>query len=123
MKLRIDASDKDSSDSAENNLADAFKNKFIIPLDFEMLDSTIPYYQAVLVNRLYYEITFNDYGSVIRSAPTKPSGSAAPTSDAAYKISNISLEFDIVTQPTLARSILDEYQNMALMYDRILRHR
>ena len=52
MKLRIDESDKDSGDSAENNLADAFKNKFIIPLDFEMLDSTIPYYQAGLGNRL-----------------------------------------------------------------------
>ena len=38
-------------------------------------------------------------------------------------ISNISLEYEIVTRPTLAKHISDEYQNMALLYDRILRHR
>ena len=42
---------------------------------------------------------------------------------AKYEMSNISLEYEIVTQPTLARSIADEYQNMALLYDRVLRHR
>ena len=122
MKLRINASDKDSSDYGELRLSDAFKNKFTIPLDFEMLDSTIPYYQAGLGNRLCYEITFNDYGSVIRSTPVKSSGSSVAP-DATYKISNISLEYDIVTQLTLARSVAVEYQNMALLYDRVLRHR
>ena len=94
---------------------DAYWNKFIIPLDFEMLDSLAPYYQAGLGNRLCYEITFNDYNRVINSAVASP--------DAEYEISNISLEYEIVTQPTLARSIATEYQNMALLYDRILRHR
>ena len=75
---------------------DAFKNKFITPLDFEMLDSTIPYYQAGLGHRLCYEITFNDYGSVIRSTPAKPSGNASASSpDATYKISNISLNMTL----------------------------
>ena len=62
-----------------------------------------------------YEITFNDYNRVIKSVVASP--------DAKYVISNISLEYEIVTQPTLAKHILDEYQNMALLYDRILRHR
>ena len=44
-------------------------------------------------------------------------------SDAKYEISNISLECEIVTQPTLARSIKTEYDEMVLLYDRILRHR
>ena len=44
--------------------ADAYENKFIIPLDFEVLDSAAPYYQASLENRLCYEITFNDYNRV-----------------------------------------------------------
>ena len=78
-----------------------------------MLDSSAPYYQAGLGNRLCYEITFNNYSRVIKSAKT----------DAMYKITDISLEYEIVTQPTLARSIADEYQNMTLLYDRILRHR
>ena len=43
--------------------------------------------------------------------------------DAEYKITNISLEYEIVTQPDLVRSIRSEYQHMALLHDRILRHR
>ena len=43
--------------------------------------------------------------------------------DAESKITDISLEYEIVTQPTLAKYISDEYQNMALLYDRVLRHR
>ena len=41
-------------------IADAYGNKFIIPLDFEMLDSAAPYYQAGLRSRLCYELTFNN---------------------------------------------------------------
>ena len=40
-----------------------------------------------------------------------------------YKITDLSLEYEIVIQPDLARSIRSEYQSMALLYDRILRHR
>ena len=117
IKLRINAGDKSTSNAQDNAIADAYGNKFIIPLDFEMLDSTAPYYQAGLGNRLCYELTFNDYNRVIKSA-------ASPkVPDAKYKITNISLEYEIVTQPDLARSIRSEYQHMALLYDRILRHR
>ena len=31
-------------------IADAYGNKFIIPLDFEMLDSAAPYYQTVVLS-------------------------------------------------------------------------
>ena len=96
-------------------IADAYGNKFIIPLNFEMLDSSAPYYQAGLGNRQCYEITFNDYNRVINSSVAAP--------DAKYEISNISLEYEIVTQPTLAKHISDEYQDMVLLYDRVLRHR
>ena len=115
IKLRISAGDKSTANKKDSVIADAYRNKFIIPLDFEMLDSTMPYYQVGLGNRLCSEITFNDYNRVIRSA--------VASSDAKYEISNISLEYEIVTQPTLAKHISDEYQNMALLYDRVLRHR
>ena len=49
--------------------------------------------------------------------------SSPATPDAKYKIENISLEYEIVTQPSLAKRISDEYQSMALLYDRVLRHR
>ena len=118
IKLRINAGDKSTSNKQDNAIADAYGNKFIIPLDFEMLDSAAPYYQAGLQNRLCYEITFNNYNRV-----TKPAVSSSKVPDAKYKITDISLEYEIVTQPDLARSIRSEYQSMALLYDRIFRHR
>ena len=116
--MRINAGNKDATNGQDKAIADAYGNKFIIPLDFEMLDSAAPYYQAGLGNRLCYKITFNDYNRVTKSAVSSPK-----VPDAKYKITDISLEYEIVTQPDLARSIRSEYQSMALLYDRILRHR
>ena len=68
IKLRINAGNKDATNVQDKAIhADAYGNKFIIPLDFEMLDSAAPYYQAGLGNRLCYELTFNDYNRVIKS--------------------------------------------------------
>ena len=77
-----------------------------------MLDSAAPYYQAGLGNRICYELTFNDYNRVTKSGVSSPK-----VPDTKYKITDISLEYEIV------RSIRSEYQHMALLYDRILRHR
>ena len=112
MKLRINAGDKSAGVARDKAIADAYGNKFIIPLDFEMLDSAMPYYQAGLRNRLSYELKFNDYNQVINSSKT----------DATYKITDISLEYDIVTQPKLARSIRSEYDKIVLLYDRVIQH-
>ena len=117
-RLRINAGNKDATNAEDKAIADAYGNKFIIPLDFEMLNSAAPCYQSGLGNRLCYELTFNDYNRVIKSAVSSPK-----VPDAKYKITDISLEYEIVTQPDLARSIRSEYQSMALLYDRILRHR
>ena len=118
IKLRINAGNKDATNAQDKVIADAYGNKFIIPLDFEMLDSAAPYYQAGLGNRLCYKLTFNDYNRVTKSGVSSPK---AP--DAKYKITDISSEYEIATQPDLVRSIRSEYQHMALLYDRILRHR
>ena len=87
MKLRINAGDKDTTNAQDKAIVDAYGNKFIIPLDFEMLDSAMPYYQVGLRNRLSYEFMFNDYNQVIKSSKA----------DETYKITDISLEYDIVT--------------------------
>ena len=60
IKLRINAGNKNASNTQDKAITDPYGNKFIIPLDFEMLDSAAPYYQAGLGNRLCYELTFND---------------------------------------------------------------
>ena len=118
IKLRINAGDKFNSNARDKAIADAYGNKFIIPLDFEMLDNAAPYYQAGLRNRLCYELTFNDYSRVTKSEVSSPK-----VPDAKYKITYISLEYEITTQPDLVRSIRSEYEHMVLLYDRILRHR
>ena len=110
IKLRINAGDKNASNAQDKAIADAYGNKFIIPLDFEMLDSAAPYYQAGLRNRLCYELTFNDYNRVTKSGVSSPK-----VPDAKYKITDISLEYEIATQPDLTRSIRSEYQHMALL--------
>ena len=115
IKLRINTGDKSTSNKQDNATAKAYGNKFIIPIDFEMLDSSAPYYQAGLGNRLCYEITLNDYNRVTKSAVASP--------DALYEISNISLEYEIVTNSILAKSIKTEHDEIVLLYDRILKHR
>ena len=118
IKLKINAGNKDATNAQDKAIADAYGNKFIIPLDFQMLDSAAPYYQAGLRNRLCYELTFNDYNRVTKSGVSSPK-----VPDAKYKITDISLEYEVATQPNLARAIRSEYQHMALLYDRILRQK
>ena len=72
IKLRINAGNKNASNAQDKAIADAYGNKFIIPLDFEMLDSAAPYYRAGLRNRLWYELTFNNYNRVTTSGVSLP---------------------------------------------------
>ena len=104
IRLRINAANKDATNAQDKAITDAYGNKFIIPLDFEMLDFAAPHYQAGLGNRLCYELTFNDYNRVTKSGVSSPK-----VPDAKYKITDISLEYDITTEPDLARSIRSEY--------------
>ena len=115
LKLRINSSEENPSIKQDKAIADTYRKKFVIPLDFEMLDSSIPFYQVGLGNRLCYELTFNDYDQVIKSGASSP--------DAKYKITDISSEYEIVTKPAFTRFLATEYQNMALLSDRVLRHR
>ena len=85
IKHRINAGDK-ASNLNDQTVASIFDNKFCIPLDFEILESSLLLYQYGLGCRLTYELTFADYSNVIK--PSNP--------DATYTISNISLEFDTV---------------------------
>ena len=104
----------DTADAGDEAIADAYKNRFCIPLDFELLESHMPFYQAGLGDRLEYELTFNDYNKVINSSDV----------DASYTIKNICLEFDTVSDTELARQIRQQTNGkMAILYDRILRHR
>ena len=113
LKHRVGAGNA-STDAEDQAIAGAFKKRFCISLDFELLETHMPFYQAGLGDRLEYELTFNDYNKVINSTDA----------DSSYVISNICLEFDMVTDSELARQIRQQFSGrMAILYDRILRHR
>ena len=110
IKHRIDATDK-ANNVKDQTVASIFNNRFCIPLDFEILESSLPLYQYGLGSHLTYELTFADYSDVIKSMDP----------DATYKISNISLEFDTITNASLASQIRTEYMKSSILYDGILR--
>ena len=113
LKHRVGAGDK-GSNKADQAIANAYGNRFCIPLDFELLETHMPFYQAGLGDRLEYELTFNDYNKVIKSSDATST----------YTIKNICLEFDTVSDPELARQIRQQVAGkMVILYDRILRHR
>ena len=113
LKHRVGAANK-GADKEDEAIADAYKNRFCIPLDFEILETHMPFYQAGLGDRLEYELEFNDYNKVIKSSD------AAST----YTIKNICLEFDMVSDVELARQIRNQTNGkMVIYYDRVLRHR
>ena len=110
IKHRINAGDK-ANNAKDQTLASIYDNHFCIPLDFEILETSLPLYQYGLGSRLTYELTFADYSDVIKSTDT----------DATYTISNISLEFDTITNASLTSQIKTEYMKSSILYDRILR--
>ena len=112
IKHRINAGDK-ANNAKDQTVASIYDNRFCIPLDFEILESSLPLYQYGLGSRLTYELIFVDYSDVIKA--TNP--------DATYTISNISLEFDTIINASLASQIRTEYMKSSILYDRILRAR
>ena len=112
IRHRINATNK-TNDAKDQTVASIYDNRFFIPLDFEILESSLPLYQYGLGSCLKYELTFANYSDVIKS--TDP--------DATYTISNISLEFDTIINASLASQIRTEYMKSSILYDRILRAR
>ena len=85
IRHRINATNK-TNDAKDQTVVSIYDNRFCIPLDFEILESSLPLYQYGLGSHLTYELTFANYSDVIKS--TDP--------DTTYTISNISLEFDTI---------------------------
>ena len=110
IKHRINSGDK-ANNAKDQTVASIYDNRSCIPLDFEILESSLPLYQYGLGSRLTYELTFADYSDVIKA--TNP--------DAPCTISNISLEFDTIINASLASQIRTEYMKSSILYDRILR--
>ena len=110
IKYRINSGDK-ANNAKDQTVASIYDNRFCIPLDFEILESSLPLYEYGLGSHLTYELTFADYCDAIKSTDL----------DATYTISNISLEFNTIINTSLASQIRTEYMKSSILYDRILR--
>ena len=66
IKHRINAGDK-ANNAKDQTVTSIYDNRFCIPLDFEIPETSLPLYQYGLRSRLTYELTFADYSDVIRS--------------------------------------------------------
>ena len=55
-RIRIGAGNRYSSVAADKAIADVFGDRFFTPLDFELLESHMPFYQSALGDRLEYEL-------------------------------------------------------------------
>ena len=110
IKHRINATDK-ANNAKDQTVASIYDNHFSIPLDFEILESSLPLYQYGLGSCLTYELTFANYSDVIK----------AMDHDATCTIFNIRLEFDTIINASLASQIRTEYMKSSILYDRILR--
>ena len=106
----INATDK-SNNAKDQTVASIYDNRFCIPLDFEILESSLPLYQYSLGSHLTYKLNFANYSDVIKA--TDP--------DATYTISNISLEFNTIINASLANQIRTENMKSSILYNRILR--
>ena len=112
IQHRINSGDK-ANNVKDQTVASIFNNRFCIPLDFKIIESSLPLYQYDLGSCLTYELTFANYSDVIKSMDTH----------ATYTISNVSLEFDTIINASLASQIRTEYMKSSILYDRILRAR
>ena len=110
IKHRINTTDK-ANNAKDQTVASIYDNHFCIPLDFEILESSLLLYQYGLDSHLTYELTFANHSDVIK----------AKNPDATYTISNISLELDTIINASLASQIRTEYMKSSILYDRILR--
>ena len=66
IKHRINATNE-ANDAKDQTVASIYDNRFCIPLDFEILESSLPLYQYGLGSHLTYELTFADYSDVINA--------------------------------------------------------
>ena len=66
IKHRINTGDK-ANNAKDQTVASIYDNRFYIPLDFEILESSLPLYRYDLGSHLTYELTFANYSDVIKA--------------------------------------------------------
>jgi len=110
-KLRSSATDANVTNAKDNIMFSIYGNKYKIPLDFELINNNAPLYKHAIQEDLIFEITFAPISDIIISESI---------TNWNYKLSNICLEYDTVTDATIASTIQTRYQQgYSVLYDYI----
>jgi hypothetical protein len=92
----------------ENMLKSVFVKKYKIPLDFDILSTHAPFYKFPIQEDIF-EITL---------APKEDVIVTDTTANMDYKLDNICLEYDTITNATIARELANHYNiGFSLYYD------
>ena len=119
LKLRVESNGATGT-ANETAIKTTLGNRFMIPIDFELLKDIGPYYQAGIGDKLEVELTFNDTSAVIFGSTATLA--AASDSDYNYQFSDIKTEWDQITDKNLANAMHSRYQMLALPFKRYLYH-
>ena len=112
-KIRSGAGDKPTSGvDAENKLETAYKNKYKINLDHQILASNGAFYPQALDKDLIFEVTLAPASQVVRGSDT---------SKLVYKLKNIQLEYERIRSKQLADEATSVYTHgKGFAYDQIM---
>ena len=115
LKLHVDSNGATGT-SNEVAIKSTLGNRFMIPIDFELLNDIGPFYQAGLEDQLSIELTFNDPSAVILGSTSILA--AASDSDYSYQFTNIEIEYDTIKDQKLANIMASQYQLLTIPYKR-----
>ena len=109
MKIRVDSKDA-TGDVGKKAVAKTFGNRFRISIDFELLKDIGPYHQSSLAIKLEINLTFNNKKAVVLGSTSILA--AANDADYDYSVTDIHVEWDQITSPSLASSMKSIYQRL-----------
>ena len=118
-RLRTNAGDKNTSDTKEVALAAIHNTKYRIPLDHPVLSDHGALYPKVLPHPLIFEITLPKVDEIVNH-DKKEKDKSPPT----YKITNLELEYSIISSGELTREAETSYQvGKGFFYENVILHK
>ena len=119
LKLRVSASGA-KGDVEEVAIAKTRKNRFRIPIDFEVLNHIGSYHPHSMKDQLKLELVFNDPKAIIL-ASTAALATAADR-DYSYTVTDIQMEWDQITNAGLAREMEMIQNSIEVPYKNLIRY-
>ena len=118
IKHRINAGNK-AYVANDITVASIYDNRFCIPLEFEILESSLPLYQYGLGSHLTYELTFADYSDVIKATKERSATKFTRDTEEFFNPKIIKVEVTVEGVPNELYAQNMEYHHQ---YDEIVKH-